>query len=59
MSGFERMGSSNLVTSVANLTVKEEPDAEEFISPDVPLKKTTFDTAKAKTKNTHSKISNL
>lgn len=40
--GIERIKSSKLVNSVANLTVHEEPDAEEFISPDLPQKKTVF-----------------
>ena len=50
--GIERIKSSKLVNSVANLTVHEEPDAEEFISPDLPQKKAVF-TESAVPKKSH------
>lgn len=40
-SGVDRV-SGKMVCSLADLTVEEEPDAEAFISPDQPQKKTQF-----------------
>ena len=49
---MERIKSNKLANSVANLTVQEEPDAEEFISPEIPQKKAVF-TDSAMPKKSH------